>query len=232
MNLSLCSRAGADTEKNQRPRSSLGLWGSTAGADTQKMPVAPVGDMLIAGGNSEHGDRHHGQVRHPKTLQLDSMGSSRSMSERETRNEMASGSVYISEEYAMRRYYFAEALAELQVFPQVDCFAISSNHLLAKWWGPSSPFAEDSFTQSWAQDLLWANPPFSLLPQTVSKLKQDQGHMVLVAPGWFSKRWFQDTHPMSVREVRYPVGTKLFSLYGRVCKGKRWEALVVRSPHC
>ena len=65
--------------------------------------------------------------------------------------------------------------------PYVDAFAAVHNALLPRFW----TVKEDAFRHDWLANLpIWANPPFSLYPRVLEKLKREGGHMLLLVPGW------------------------------------------------
>ena len=47
----------------------------------------------------------------------------------------------------------------------------------------------DAFTLDWRTQYNYAFPPFSLIPQVLQKLEEDQAEMVLVAPHWLTQFW-------------------------------------------
>ena len=78
--------------------------------------------------------------------------------------------------------------------PQVDLFATRFNHKLPRFVSPvpdSTAWAVDALSLQWDQLEAYAFPSVSLLPQVISKLR-DQGcrRMILIAPGWPSMPWF------------------------------------------
>ena len=66
--------------------------------------------------------------------------------------------------------------------PQVDKFV--------SWHPDPDAFAIDAFSVSWAEELIYAFPCFSLIERVVQKLRQDQGELILVAPVWLTQGWF------------------------------------------
>ena len=87
--------------------------------------------------------------------------------------------------------------------PLVDLFATRFNHKLPSFVSPvpdQAAWAVDTLSLSWEQLNAYAFPPVSLLPQVISKLR-DQGchRMTLIAPGWPNMPWFWDLVDLSVQ---------------------------------
>ena len=65
--------------------------------------------------------------------------------------------------------------------PDLDAFASLHNAQTDQFWSE----AEDAFSKSWDRPVpLWANPPFSLLPRVLAKIRRDGAHMLLLCPEW------------------------------------------------
>ena len=77
--------------------------------------------------------------------------------------------------------------------PVLDLFASRLNYQLPRYvsWIPDpSAVGVDAFTLDWGTQYNYAFPPFSLIPQVLQKLEEDQAEMVLVAPHWPTQFWF------------------------------------------
>ena len=92
------------------------------------------------------------------------------------------------------------AWATLGVRPLIDMFAADHNHRLPQFWswGPS-PFAlaQDAFSQSWSHCLMYANPPWALIPRMLAKTQMDCAHLVVCIPLWKGAAWWP--YAMSMR---------------------------------
>ena len=117
---------------------------------------------------------------------------------------------WISESYHVKGQYFRLICKKFNFFPTVDAFSQASTARCAVWWGPGSENSQDAFSQSWSGHRLWFNPPFSLLPQVIAKIREDQAHGILVAPEWKLSRWHKEAMRMSLGDWLFPKGTKLF----------------------
>ena len=93
-----------------------------------------------------------------------------------------------SERYAVRKPIQNDMLMRLNCGkPSVDAFADAELHVCDRWWGPGSG-VEDSLKVSWKEErLLWCNPPWSLLKQTVLKIIEEKLLAVLICPHWPSE---------------------------------------------
>jgi hypothetical protein len=136
---------------------------------------------------------------------------------------------WISEEYAVLPELVEDILEQFKVRPEVDAFACNGNQQFARWWGPGSLEHEDAFTCDWGKELLWANPPFSLLQRVVQKIVKDAAHIVLVVPVWPRKDWYQEAENLSILTLSCPAGQQVFQLQGKKCKETKWavEAMLI-----
>ena len=87
--------------------------------------------------------------------------------------------------------------------PLMDLFATRFNHKLPSFVSPvpdRAAWAVDALSLSWEHLDAYAFPPVSLIPQVISKLR-DQGchRMILIAPGWPNMPWFWDLVDLSVK---------------------------------
>ena len=91
---------------------------------------------------------------------------------------------YVREDYALRPEGFEDMHVGLGVSePPIDAFATETNHLCPVWWGPGGEH-ENAFAQSWKGQVLWMNPPYSMLDKVVYKLTEDGASARLVVPDW------------------------------------------------
>ena len=82
---------------------------------------------------------------------------------------------------------FRQVLRHLSptTIPTLDAFASASTAQLARFW----TISDDALSQDWlAHGLLWANPPFSLLPAVLAKIQREGGHLILLCPLWSPAR--------------------------------------------
>ena len=77
--------------------------------------------------------------------------------------------------------------------PEVDMFASRLNHqlpLYVAWIPDPEAMAVDAFTQNWTEHYIYIFPPFSVIPQVLQKIEQEQAQVIMVAPLWPTQSWF------------------------------------------
>ena len=138
-----------------------------------------------------------------------------------------------SGEYSLAPRWRAWALQSLGISGErvvADLFAKDSN--------TASPLfitkGLDSFHFSWAalapleDDVLWANPPFSILERVLAKASSEACRVILCCPVWPDAKWWAVLQAMEVARVLLPENESLF--YGVVKKEilppPKWGVLV------
>jgi len=95
-------------------------------------------------------------------------------------------------EWQLNKVVFSQVV-DLFGLPDIDLFASRLNKQIQRYvsWKPD-PEAEavNAFSLDWSRDLMYAFPPFSLIGQTLQKVREDQAEMVLVAPLWTTQNWY------------------------------------------
>ena len=79
--------------------------------------------------------------------------------------------------------------------PLVDLFATQESARLPVFVSPvpdSRALAVDALSISWEAMVVYAFPPFALLPRVLRTVEQDHPHMILIAPRWPARPWFPD----------------------------------------
>ena len=77
--------------------------------------------------------------------------------------------------------------------PDLDLFASRLNHQLTcyvSWIPDPNAVGVDAFTLDWGIQYNHVFPPFSLIPQVLQKVEEDQAEVILVAPHWPTQSWF------------------------------------------
>ena len=133
----------------------------------------------------------------------------------------------MTERYAVREPRRDTILKHFHVTPTIDAFSTHDTAKCTVWWGPGSPHGEDAFEQDWEGHTLWMNPPFSMLYKIAAKIVEDQAHAILVMPDWRYRVWHKQLMGLSMGDLIFPKGTKMFELNGTPCKGTLWETRVV-----
>ena len=100
--------------------------------------------------------------------------------------------------------------------PEVDMFASRLNHqlpLYVAWIPDPEAMAVDAFTQNWTEHYIYIFPPFSVIPQVLQKIEQDQAQAIMVAPLWPTQSWFPKLTKLLIQEpVLLPQEPKLLTL--------------------
>ncbi len=102
------------------------------------------------------------------------------------RNEKAS-------EWMLDKCCLTKALIELDFVPDIDLFASRINKQFAKYvsYRPDPQASSvDAFTLSWRSLMFYAFPPFSLLGNVLSKIKEDKARGVCVLSNWPTQPWY------------------------------------------
>ena len=92
-------------------------------------------------------------------------------------------------------------IAKIWEYPQVDLFATSKNKKLPTYVSPipdPEAWAVDSLNISWDNMVAYAFPPTALLPRIIQKLQSQLCRLILIAPGWPTKRPTQTTSSNTV----------------------------------
>ena len=91
--------------------------------------------------------------------------------------------------------------------PLVDLFATRFNHRLPLYVSPMidpAAWAVDALSLSWDNLFGYAYPPMSLIPAILAKIKKSNARILLVAPLWPQRSWYNDIlgllydHPRSL----------------------------------
>ncbi len=75
---------------------------------------------------------------------------------------------------------------------KVDIFATQENTHCLLWYsmvGPRGPLGVDALANKWPPVLLYAFPPFPLLPAVLAKVRILQAKVLLLAPDWPQQSW-------------------------------------------
>ena len=66
--------------------------------------------------------------------------------------------------------------------------------------------------------MVYMNPPFSLFPQAVQKILDDQVHAMVVMPDWVNEKWHKRLMQHTLASVIFLKGCKVFELNGWCAK--------------
>ena len=87
------------------------------------------------------------------------------------------------------------AICDSLASPLVDLFATRLNNRLPLYVSPvpdPAAWATDALSLDWDSLHAYAFPPFVLIPQVIRKVKTSSCHILLVAPLWHQRSWFND----------------------------------------
>ncbi len=102
-------------------------------------------------------------------------------------------------------------LTKFNVTPSVDLFASRLNYQFkpfVSWHPDPEAKASDAFSISWANDLIYAFPPFAVIDRTLQKIEIDEATGILIFPLWKTQHWFPRllrlliTHPVMLPKSR------------------------------
>ena len=83
--------------------------------------------------------------------------------------------------------------------PVADLFASRESTHLTMFFSigrDSPPLGTDALARRWPQGLLYAFPPFGLLPSLLQRVWEEEVQLVLIAPLWPHMIWFSDIPPL------------------------------------
>ncbi|KAK3267985.1 hypothetical protein CYMTET_23486 [Cymbomonas tetramitiformis] len=78
----------------------------------------------------------------------------------------------------------------------------------AQWHDPGCEGA-DSLAFSWLGEVIWVNPPWSLLDEVAHKLREERCAATVVAPYWPGQMWFQQLEAMADEVAGLASGLKV-----------------------
>ena len=111
--------------------------------------------------------------------------------------------------------------------PTVDGFSQKETARLERWWGPGSSEAEDAFSRSWSNEVVWANPPFSLLHKVLVKVVDDKAHAIVVMPEWRTHSFFRLAKDLEVCSIRFDRWEGIFEENGSPLRKMSWDAQAI-----
>lgn len=112
-------------------------------------------------------------------------------------------------EYTLLRSIF-DAVESMWGPFSIDAFASDASAMLPRFWserGDGAALAVDAFAQDWAaEQLVWAHPPPSMLPQLVQLLQLTPCRAVVCAPTWPSAQWHATLASLATASAHFPPG--------------------------
>ncbi|XP_032363038.1 LOW QUALITY PROTEIN: uncharacterized protein LOC116675032 [Etheostoma spectabile] len=80
---------------------------------------------------------------------------------------------------------------------EVDLFASKDNAQCPLFFSirdPDAPLGVDALAHAWPSALLYAFPPLALIPPTLSRVREHQCRMILIAPHWPAMHWLAEIY--------------------------------------
>ena len=100
------------------------------------------------------------------------------------------------------------------IIPTVDAFASHTNNVLKKyWWKHTNAFSKD-----WQHEILWCNPPHSLIARVVNKILKEQCQGIIIVPYKPDELWFHALSRITNFWWDLPFDTLLYDVCGEPFK--------------
>ena len=107
-----------------------------------------------------------------------------------------------SSEWMLSHQIF-QKVCQIRGFPEIDLFASRLSHQIPTYvaWKPDPhSHATDAFQQNWSHKLLYAFPPFCMIPKVLNKtLKEQVPKLILITPAWTTQVWYPKILNMSIK---------------------------------
>ena len=105
---------------------------------------------------------------------------------------------------------FMAMCENLGVQPTIDLFASQRHKQLPGYYTADKhdrkALGHNAFAYFWERDkMLYANPPWSLIPQVLEKIRKEHSRVLLITPKWKYAPWYEDLLAITVRSYEYGV---------------------------
>lgn len=143
--------------------------------------------------------------------------------------------VRLREDWQLKPAIMHQTLRVLGVMPTLDLFASPTNANFPRFVSHKAAvgaFLVNAMAHNWHRlelhHVLWANPPFSLIPAIISKIRAEKVKtLVLVTPVWPKAPWYHTVELLTVRKVVIPKGTSIYLRQGLIeAPPPRWATEV------
>jgi ribonuclease HI len=110
-------------------------------------------------------------------------------------------------DYELKTEMYRRGTQFLNVNPEVDLFATDANHKCQRYLALPGVMgrgacAWDALRFSWAGGRMYAFPPVQILPRVLQKIRAERAEVILVAPEWPSRPWWNLFQDGVVQQVR------------------------------
>ena len=109
-------------------------------------------------------------------------------------------------EWMINSRLLTKSLEYLNFTPEIDLFASRINHQFPRYvsYRPDpGAIAIDAFTIDWSALKIFAFPPFSVIPRTLQKIKEDKATGICVLPDWPTRAWYPQAMKMLEKDPVY-----------------------------
>ena len=105
-------------------------------------------------------------------------------------------------EWALKDHIFNKIKRKLGQ-PNIDLFASRGNHKVKTFYSfYPAPLASgvDAFSFDWSQDIIYALPPFNLIPHVLQKIENEKTERMLIVPGFVNQSWLTRLLTLLIKE--------------------------------
>ena len=137
-----------------------------------------------------------------------------------------------NEDVMMSPKIFHFARKQLRYKPSVDLFASAAHHQLPRYYSATpdpASIGQDAFQHPWhAESRPYANPPWSLIPRVLHKIRTDRVQCMLVVPDWPDVQWYPLYRRLLLRYIviKEPLYLDNFGILRRKPPWHTWIGIV------
>ena len=105
-------------------------------------------------------------------------------------------------EWALKDHIFNKLKIKLGQ-PTIDLFTSRGNNKVKRFYSfYPDPLASgvDAFSFDWSQDIIYAFPPFSLIPRVLQKIENEKTEGILIVPIFVNQSWFTSLLTLLIKE--------------------------------
>ena len=125
--------------------------------------------------------------------------------------------------------FFRQACKRLKFKPSADLFASATHKQLHRYYSRTpdpTALGTNALSFDWqAESAPYANPPWSLIPQVLSKIVADEVRLMLVVPEWPRAPWFKLFRRLVERQFRVD-GPLYLTDDGKLRPAPRWATVI------
>ena len=124
---------------------------------------------------------------------------------------------------------FRQACKRLKFKPSADLFVSATHKQLHRYYSRTpdpKALGTNALSFDWqAESATYANPPWSLIPQVLSKIMADEVRLMLVVPEWPRAPWFKLFRRLVERQFRVD-GPLYLTDDGTLRPAPRWATVI------